>query len=204
MLEASLNVLLQRHAILRTTFALRAGQPVQVIAPSLVLPLLVLDLSTRPLEERERLLQQRIAEEIAQPFDLEHGPLQRYLLLHLSEEEHVLFLLWHHSISDGWSEEVFLRELSEVYTASRAGKAPDLAPVTLQYADYALWQRQHTAAFEPQLEYWREHLAGAPPQLELPPIDPDRAYRPCREQPGLPTPRELVQGHAPGEPAGAG
>ncbi|HVU70109.1 MAG TPA: amino acid adenylation domain-containing protein, partial [Ktedonobacteraceae bacterium] len=167
-LAASLNALLQRHAILRTTFAEREGQPIQVIAPSLVVPLQRLDLRAWPVEEREAVLQQRLQEEIAQPFDLERGPLQRYLLLRMSEEEHVLFLLWHHSISDGWSAGIFLRELSALYTAGCAGEVPDLPPLTVHYADYALWQREQTEEFARQLAYWREHLAGAPPLLELP------------------------------------
>src|SRR5262249_34125685 len=143
-LEDSLNVLLQRHAILRTTFALHEGQPIQVIAPSLALPFSVLDLSGWSTAERELLLQQRVAEEIARPFDLEQGPLHRALLWRLSEQEHVLLLLWHHSISDGWSVGIFLRELSEVYAALCAGEPSPLPPLALQYADYALWQRQQS------------------------------------------------------------
>src|SRR5437660_2245334 len=167
-LQGSLSALLQRHAILRTTFAVREGQPIQVIAPSLVLPLLVLDLSTLPVAERETVLQQHIGEEMARPFDLEQGPLQRYRLLRLSEQAHALLLLWHHSISDGWSVGIFLRELSELYAAGYAGDPSPLPPLTLQYADYALWQRQQAGEVDRRLDYWRHHLAGLPPLLALP------------------------------------
>jgi len=109
---------------------------------------------------------------MALPFDLESGPLQRTLLLRLDEEEHVLFLLWHHSISDGWSR-IFLRELSVLYTLGEPGEAPDLPPLTLHYADYALWQRQQVAEFERQLSYGGSNSRAHRRCWSCPQIGPD-------------------------------
>ena len=102
-LERALNEIVRRHEALRTTFAVEDGQPVQVIAPLLRLPLPVTDLSSLPVSEREAEAQRLAAEEAQRPFDLEHGPLLRAQLLRLSEREHIALLTVHHIVSDGWS-----------------------------------------------------------------------------------------------------
>ncbi|HEU5383698.1 MAG TPA: amino acid adenylation domain-containing protein [Ktedonobacteraceae bacterium] len=167
-LQRALQEIVQRHAILRTTLTLRDGQPVQHIAPALALSLPLIDLTRLTGTERETLAHQVSTQEIARPFDLERGPLQRQMLVRLAPDQHILLLVWHHSISDGWSIEVFLRELGALYSALRAGEPSSLSPVMLQYADYAAWQRQQSAALTRQLAYWREHLANAPAVLHLP------------------------------------
>ena len=122
-----------------------------------------------PQAEREARAHQIIDTEARQPFDLEAGPLLRAQLLRLAAEEHLLLLNLHHIASDGWSMGVLLRELSSVYTAFVSGHAPDLPELPIQYADYAVWQREwlQGEVLEEQLAYWKEKLADLSP-LELP------------------------------------
>ncbi|GCE09110.1 hypothetical protein KDAU_64390 [Dictyobacter aurantiacus] len=167
-LEHSLTELVARHAILRTTLRMQDGQPVQFISPQQPVSLRIQDLTTIVDALREEHAHAFLTQEIEQPFNLAQGPLLRHLLLRLSPQEHILVFTWHHSISDGWSREVFLRELSTLYTAFHAGLPSPLSPVTLHYADYAVWQRQQTTEFAQQLTYWKEQLAGAPALLDLP------------------------------------
>jgi amino acid adenylation domain-containing protein len=166
----SLNTIAQRHESLRTTFAIVDGQPVQVIAPALPLALPLLDLSALPPAQRTALAPQLITQAAQQPFDLTRGPLLRNLLLRLAPQEHMLLLTMHHSISDGWSVEVFFRELGICYTATCAGRPAPLAPLPIQYADYTLWQRRwlRGAVLGSQIAYWSGLLADAPALLELP------------------------------------
>ncbi|GCE09111.1 hypothetical protein KDAU_64400 [Dictyobacter aurantiacus] len=167
-LEHSLTELVARHAILRTTLRMQDGQPVQFISPQQPVSLRIQDLTTIVDALREEHVHAFLTQEIEQPFNLAQGPLLRHLLLRLSPQEHILMFTWHHSISDGWSQEVFLRELSALYTAFHAGLPSPLSPVKLHYADYAVWQRQQTTEFAQQLTYWKEQLAGAPALLDLP------------------------------------
>ncbi|HYO73087.1 MAG TPA: amino acid adenylation domain-containing protein, partial [Archangium sp.] len=161
--------LVRRHESLRTTFRSEAGQPLQVIAPSLVLPLEVVDLSGLPSEQREAELLRLAQEDAQRPFHLSTGPLLRTHLLRLSGSEHVLLLNMHHIISDGWSTGVLVRELAAVYEAHLQGKPSPLPELTVQYADYAVWQRQwQSQVLEQQLSYWKQQLAGVPQALELP------------------------------------
>src|ERR1019366_7353062 len=122
------------------------------------------DLSSWPAAGREAEGLRRAQEEARQPFDLEQGPLMRTRLLRLSDIESVFLLPLHHIISDGWSLTVFFRELSELGDALADGRTPALAPLTIQYPDFALWQRQtfDGEALTSHLRYWNEHLAGAP------------------------------------------
>jgi amino acid adenylation domain-containing protein len=171
-LEQSLNEIARRHETLRTTFALEADQPVQIIAPPRALPLPVLDLSGVRSEERAALVQRLLNSAAAQPFDLVCGPLLRCALLRCGPQEHVLTLLLHHIISDGWSNGVIAGELSALYSAyARDLDAPAPLPeLPIQYADYALWQRARLqgAALADQLAYWRTQLADLPALLDLP------------------------------------
>jgi len=168
-LERALAEVVRRHDVLRTTFREVNGAPVQVIAPFTGWVLPVEDLSTLPAGERETEVRARVAAERAHVFDLEAGPLFRASLLRLGADDHVLLLGIHHIICDAWSMGVFERELSMLYDAYREGWDSPLAPLPVQYADYAAWQRaQPPSAEERHLAYWRRQLAGAPELLELP------------------------------------
>jgi amino acid adenylation domain-containing protein len=167
-LEKSLNEIVRRHEILRTTFSWKDGAPVQVVAGSLCIALPVIDLSdrTNPAEEAQRLAR----DEAHKPLDLERGPLVRARLLRVNAEEHVLLLTMHHIIFDGWSRRILVRELAALYEAFCADQVPQLPPPKLQYADYAVWQRKQFQGvhLEKQLSYWKEQLAGIPASLDLP------------------------------------
>ncbi len=171
--------MVRRHEILRTTFELVDGAPVQVIATPTPLRLEVVDLSGLEAEARTSEAQRLANEEAQQPFDLSRGPLLRMRLLRLSEAEHVLLLTMHHIISDGWSLGVLGQELATLYEAYQAGESSPLAELAIQYADFAVWQREwlRGEVLEKQLEYWREQLGGELPVLELPTDRP----RPARQ-----------------------
>jgi acyl carrier protein len=167
----SLNEIVRRHESQRTTFAAgKDGEPVQVISEPRALNIPVVDLSTRPEAEREGAAKEITAKEARTPFDLSKGPLLRATILKLSAREHVLLLTMHHIVSDAWSAAIFFQELGGLYTAFAEGKLSPLPELAIQYADYAAWQRNffQGKALEDQLSYWREHLKGAPPLLELP------------------------------------
>jgi amino acid adenylation domain-containing protein len=169
-LEQSLSELIRRHEVLRTTFPMVEGQPIQRIAPpSLVsLPLQDLqDLSTE--KQTERLREIAIALSL-KPFDLAGEPLAQFTLFKLSSQEYVLLLKMHHIIYDGWSLSIFFGELSQLYAAFVQGLPSPLAELSIQYADFAVWQRQWLTGevLERQLNYWREQLTDAPTILELP------------------------------------
>ncbi|WP_224247833.1 non-ribosomal peptide synthetase/type I polyketide synthase [Hyalangium gracile] len=169
-LEKSLQALVSRHESLRTRFAEVEGQPVQVIAGHLPVHLDRIELGALPPEERELEVQRRAEADARQPFDLHRAPLLRAHLLTLSGDEHVLLLNLHHAITDGWSMDVLYRELEALYGALARGEPPSLPALALQYADYAVWQRQwaETPALAEQLSWWKQQLAGVPPVLELP------------------------------------
>jgi amino acid adenylation domain-containing protein len=168
-LEDSLNEIVRRHEALRTTFTTIDSQPMQVIAPHLSLTMSVTDLSRLPLDERA-VEARRLRKEALRPFDLERGPLVRASLLRLTENEHLLLLTMHHIVSDGWSLGVLIRELATLYEGFVAGQTPSLPELPIQYADFAVWQRQWLSGevLERQLAYWEEQLGGSPAVLELP------------------------------------
>ncbi|HEX2091099.1 MAG TPA: condensation domain-containing protein, partial [Longimicrobiaceae bacterium] len=169
-LEHALGEVVRRHETLRTTFSAVAGRAVQAIHPSAPLALPVVELRDRPPAEREAELRRRLEAEETTPFDLACGPLLRVQLLRLGEAEWALLLTLHHIVSDGWSAEVMVREVSALYDARLRGAASPLPELPVQYADYAAWQRAwlQGETLERQLAWWRERLAGAPPTLELP------------------------------------
>lgn len=169
-LEYSINEIIRRHESLRTTFTTLDGQPVQVIAPSLNLTLPVIDLTELPKTKQEAEVRYLANLEAQQPFNLEQGPLLRVTLLRLSQEEHVLFLTMHHIISDAWSFGVFVQELTVLYKAFSTGSLSPLPELTIQYADFAVWQRQwlQGKALESQLSYWKQQLNGSLSILHLP------------------------------------
>jgi amino acid adenylation domain-containing protein len=167
----SLNEIVRRHESQRTTFdAGTDGEPVQVIAESFILNTPTVDLSTRPGAERQAAVREIAAKEAQTPFDLSKGPLLRATILKLDSRDHVLLLTMHHIVSDAWSAAIFFQELGVLYTAFAAGTPSPLSELAIQYADYAAWQRKffQGKALEDQVSYWREHLKGAPPLLQLP------------------------------------
>ncbi|HEX8695142.1 MAG TPA: non-ribosomal peptide synthase/polyketide synthase, partial [Longimicrobium sp.] len=169
-LERSLSEIVRRHESLRTVFTEVDGSPVQVVAPFGGFALPVEDLSEWREADREAEVRRRAGEEAGRPFDLSAGPLFRAALLRLGAEDHVLLLSMHHVVSDGWSLGVFFRELSSLYAAYREGRESPLPELAVQYADYAVWQREQLEGevLDRQLSYWKEQLSGAPELLELP------------------------------------
>lgn len=165
-LQQSVNEIIRRHEILRTTFPAIDGKPLQVIFPSLAMNIPVLDL--QGLEAAE--IQQIVTKEARQPFDLSNGSLLRVTLLRLGPESHVLVLIMHHIITDGWSMGIFIQELSSLYQTFTLSSPLLLSELPIQYADFAVWQRQWLTEEiqKQQLNYWKQQLAGATPLLELP------------------------------------
>ena len=178
-LQQALNTIVHRHEALRTTFVTVYGTPVQMIAAHRQVALPVVDLSTRAPADREAEMQRHCTQESQRPFDLAADLMLRATLLQLGAEEHVLLLTLHHIAVDGWSIDVMFRELSVLYDAFSAGKSPTLPELPIQYADFAVWQRQWLAGevLNTQLAYWRQQLDNAPPLLELPTDRP----RPVRQ-----------------------
>ncbi|MCB0164084.1 MAG: amino acid adenylation domain-containing protein [Anaerolineae bacterium] len=170
-LEQAFNDLLQRHDILRTSFQLIDGQPVQVIAPDLALTIRTLDLQHLKNEDQEIQAQQLVEKEWFTPFNLTQAPLLRVTLIQLAADKHIFLLNMHHIISDAWSLGILTRELSALYGAFAGQQLEaNLPKLSIQYADFAVWQRDHlqNKALEKHIAYWRQQLAGAPPLLELP------------------------------------
>ena len=166
-LQAALNALVARHESLRTRFAASNGEPVQVIVPRQLVPL------TRHHAQglSDAQLEVKLRERITRSFDLQQGPLLRADLWEITSDDHVLLLCMHHIVSDGWSMGVIYRELSVLYAhyCAPSSATPALPELAVQYADYALWQREWLAGpeFPQQLNYWRKKLDGAPPLLTL-------------------------------------
>src|SRR4028119_73005 len=169
-LEQSLNEIIRRHEVLRMTFPAVDGQPSQAITPSITLTLPLTDLGEHPETEREVIAQQIATQEAQQPFNLAQEPLFRAKLLHLAEAEHMLLLNMHHIISDGWSFDVFFRELAAFYTAFSSDKPSSLPELSIQYADFTYWQREWLKGevLESQLNYWKQQLSSSLPILQLP------------------------------------
>ncbi|MBD2040987.1 non-ribosomal peptide synthetase [Microcoleus sp. FACHB-672] len=169
-LELSLNEIVRRHEILRTTYALVGAEPVQYISPSQTISLSVTDLRNLPVEERERSFWQLSTQKAQQPFDLETGPLLRANLFQLDEESYVLGLIIHHIITDGWSSRILIREMTALYEYYSAGKPSLLPELSIQYIDFAGWQREwmQGEVLNQQLSYWKKHLGGRLPVLDLP------------------------------------
>jgi len=168
-LEQALNEILRRHEVFRTTFSVVDGQPVQAIVPFQSVSLPVVNLGELPDAERILNVQQLIAQWGQNLFDLTKAPLLRWKLLHLSEREHLLLLSTHHIVCDGWSAGVFVRELAALYDAFSQGQPSPLPELPIQYADFAIWQRQWLQGdvLETQLTYWKQQLGTIPPVLKL-------------------------------------
>ncbi len=169
-LKSALGEIVRRHEVLRTTFPEVDGWPCQVIHPAAPVPLPQIDLRCLPSTERRRHAERLIFEIIRIPFDLVDGPLIRWRLLRLGEDAHVLVQVEHHFVHDGWSFAVLFGELRDLYLAYSRGEASRLPELPVQYADYAIWQREwmRGAVLERLLAYWERKLAGSPPPVELP------------------------------------
>jgi amino acid adenylation domain-containing protein len=181
-LRRALQEIVRRHEALRTVFRAREPEPVQVVLPPAPLDLPLHDLSGLPADDRDDALRVLVRDEVRRPFDLVAGPLFRAMLARLDGDEHALLWNMHHIVGDGWSLDVFHRELGALYDAFARGEPSPLAELPVQYADYALWQRAwlRGEVLERQLAWWKAHLAGAPTLLELPTDRPRSAVRTWR------------------------
>ncbi|NJL35427.1 MAG: hypothetical protein HC899_00755 [Leptolyngbyaceae cyanobacterium SM1_4_3] len=166
--QRCLAEIVRRHEILRTTFPVVQGQPIQQIAPTLEVPLSIIDL--RAAEQQPDAVQYWITFDAQYPFDLIQGPLWRVTVLQLGDRQGIVLFTLHHIISDGWSKGVLTHELATLYRAFADGKPSPLVELPIQYADFAVWQRQQFTGdrFDPQLTYWRRQLGGTLPILTLP------------------------------------
>ncbi|NWE17269.1 non-ribosomal peptide synthetase [Pseudomonas yamanorum] len=167
-LESAFNSLIARHEPLRTTFAEEQGRTVQRVAASAALTIELQDVSTQGLSDPA--LHAVIEACTQQAFNLEHGPLLRVKLLRLAADEHVLVLVQHHIVSDGWSMQIMVEELIELYAGFQHGRPAVLPELAIQYADYGLWQRNWMQAGERERQqaYWQKQLGGEQPTLQLP------------------------------------
>lgn len=195
-LELSLLEIVRRHEILRTTFTMERGAPVQNISPTVdshdLFALIDLTGLAEPARMSEALRQ--AAMELRRPFNLAIGPLMRVHLYRLSAEEHLLLMVSHHIISDGWSISVFNQEMEAIYSAYLRGQLSPLPEPVVQYGDFAVWQREwlQGGAMDNEISYWKEQLANAPTHLDLPtdrPRPPVQSFRGARHTFSLP--REL-------------
>jgi amino acid adenylation domain-containing protein len=181
-LEQSVNEIIKRHEVLRTVFAQVNGEPIQSIVPSLTLKIPVIDLRKVISGEERQSEAWRLAKEEAQrPFDLARGPLLRMMLLRLADDEYILLRSMHHIVSDAWSGGVLFRELAALYEAFSNGQPSPLRELPIQYADYAVWQRQWLRGeiLESQLSYWRKQLQDIQ-TLQLPADGPRGALQSSR------------------------
>jgi amino acid adenylation domain-containing protein len=169
-LRQALEMIVERHEILRANVVVNESGPVQVIAPSIRLPFDILDLRPLSISARETKIQSLVRTESETPFDLAGDPLLRIKLLAVGDDENVLLITVHHIVCDGWSVSLLLSELAGHYQDLSAGRAASLPQLRIQYADFARWQRARLQGpqFERQLDYWKKQMTGAAPTLDLP------------------------------------
>ncbi len=194
-LEKTLNQVLARHESLRTTIVAVNGMPSQIINDNRSIELPVIDLQALPIKERETESHRLLIERIRQPFDLSRDLMIRVSLLRLAEQEHILLVVKHHIASDGWSTGIFWRDLAALYGAIVAGEASPLSELPVQYADYAIWQRESLRGemLERHLSYWKKQLENFS-RLQLPTDRPRPAVQSYRgAQQSFVLTRELSQ-----------
>lgn len=169
-LEQTINHIIARHESLRTTFKLVDGQPVQLVSGLHEIDLIFTNLEELPEAEREAEARRLATAEARRSFDLNRDYPLRASLVRLDHDHHWLLLTIHHIASDGWSMGILKRELSKIYDAITTNQPIDLPELPVQYADFAEWQREwlQGSVLEEQLSYWKNNLAGAPPELKLP------------------------------------
>ncbi|HEX2599604.1 MAG TPA: condensation domain-containing protein, partial [Terriglobales bacterium] len=195
-LQASINEIVRRHEILRTTFPTHDGEPVQLIHPKITVDLPLVDLGNILEARREAEAQRIVSAEAKRPMNLARGPLVRASLLRLAEQDHVLVLSTHHIVFDGWSRMILIRELAALYDAFASGRELALPPLRLQYADFAVWQREQLLGetLNRQLSYWKQQLTGAPANLDLPTDRPRPAVQSYQgANTSVTLPRELTE-----------
>ncbi|MGF9820109.1 amino acid adenylation domain-containing protein [Brevibacillus agri] len=168
--EKALNEVINRHESLRTIFPLKDGQPIQSLLPSSAIKLEIVDVSSLPVEERESHMLDLMEKIKDTPFDLAIGPLVRLYLFRADKFDHVMFVMIHHIVSDGWSNGIFHYELSTLYNSFCSGKESPLEALSIKYSDYSVWQRKWMQGdiLQEQLDYWKRKLSNAPQVLELP------------------------------------
>jgi NRPS condensation-like uncharacterized protein len=169
-LVRTFNEIVRRHDTLRTSFLAVEGQPVQVVKPKLSLSFPLIDLSYLQETERDDELQRLRREDVERPFDLSLAPLLRVLLVRLGPSVHIVLVTMHHIVSDGWSIGVLIKEVAALYQAYAAGKESPLTELSIQYSDFASWQRQQLQgeSLENELAYWRGELGTELPTINLP------------------------------------
>ncbi len=184
LLRQSISAVVDRHEVLRTTFASSDQGPWQRIASSIDLPIPLEDLGGVDEEDRIEAAQRRASEEAQRLFDLARGPLVRARILRLHADDHVLVLTTHHIVSDAWSLGVLMRDMTACYRAFQQGVDPELPELSIQYADFAQWQRNWFQGEElhRQIAYWRERLGDGPPRLEFPTDRPRPAVQTYRAE----------------------
>ncbi|HBK22674.1 MAG TPA: non-ribosomal peptide synthetase [Planktothrix sp. UBA10369] len=169
-LEKSLSEIIRRHEIFRTTFPAVAGKLAQVIHPPAAVKLPIIDLQTIPKDQQEKAVENLKNKSVHKPFNISQLPLIHWTLLKLSEQDWQLIHVEHHLVHDGWSFNLFLKELITLYKAFAQGQPSPLSEPILQFADFAHWQREwaQSESAKAQIDYWHQKLAGMPPLLELP------------------------------------
>src|SRR5262249_13715177 len=168
-LERTLSEIVRRHEVLRTRFVNADGEPRQQVLEAMPLKLALTDFSNLSDADHEAVVRQMMRTESSEPFDLADGPMLRVKLLRLGDEDHVVLLTMHHIASDGWSMGVLIKEVAALYAAYSRGEESPLTELPVQYADFAVWQRDwlQGGELERQLSYWRRQLSELP-VLELP------------------------------------
>ena len=168
--KKTVEALIMRHEVLRTTFGVEEGQPYQIIHPRSITEVDVIDLTTVDEQAREEEARRLVNEEANESFDLELGPLFRAKIVIIAPDDHLVLFTMHHIISDGWSVGILMREFTILYQSFERGQENPLPALPLQYADYAVWQRSwlKDEELQKQIDYWKEHIGLNPPVLQLP------------------------------------
>ncbi|KAA3662025.1 MAG: amino acid adenylation domain-containing protein, partial [Chloroflexi bacterium] len=196
-LQASLQKVVERHEMLRTTFMQVNGRPVQKIHTTLPIEIEQIDLRQFAADERVEIANNRMKAEIYEPFDLEVGPLVRVKLYVLNEAEYIILFNQHHIITDGWSTTLMWRELTAVYNELVTGTPAALPELPIQYGDYSVWQQNwlESDGYQAQLDYWQKKMRGTLPTLDLP-LDRSRAMNTAANGAALhrKMPADLMQG----------
>ncbi|WP_194905559.1 thioester reductase domain-containing protein [Catenulispora rubra] len=169
-LDRALTALADRHEVLRTRFDHDGTAPVQIIAPDAGTVLRIVDVSGLPGGQARAAAEAIAVRQAHSSFDLRQGPMMRAALVRIAAKEGLLLIVLHHTVCDGWSADLLIRDLAELYRAELRGEPPELPELPIQYADFAVWQRETLAesGLDEQLAYWKRALAGVPRVLDLP------------------------------------